>query len=189
MIELGPTLLRRAKDGLGLLVSRVDRARGGFRTMVRDRLRFTKGVLVVILLCLAGIFVYDLTLAPALEIASLGAEATGSGMEPQAGQAAKPLSFYTNAIGRRDLFRATDIAATAGPAPAGTEDEIKKSLEKLELLGILLDDKPQAVIEDKETEKTYFLYEGDTIRGAVVEKILKGKIVLKHSGRTFELVL
>jgi hypothetical protein len=157
--------------------------------MARDRLRFTRGVLVVILLCLAGIFVYDLTLAPPMEMVSLTPEATGGVMAPQAGQAAKPLTFYTNAIGRKNLFRATDIAATAGPAPAGEEDEIKKSLEKLEILGILLDDKPQAVIGDKETEKTYFLYEGDTIRGAVVERILKGKIVLKHSGRTFELVL
>jgi hypothetical protein len=165
------------------------RARRIFAAAFGDRLWLAKGSLLVVLLGLLAIFVYDMLLGREIEVPPLGTETDRAGLAPGREQEGKPLSYYSGAVAGKDLFRASPRAAAGGGTPRSAREETVKKLENLELQGIFLDEKPQVVIEDKEAGKTHFLYEGDTLHGMVVEKILKGKVILKYQDEHLELVL
>jgi len=42
------------------------------------------------------------------------------------------------------------------------------------------------MIEDKAAKKTYFLKQGDKIKGVVVKNIFKDKVVLEYGSETIE---
>ena len=146
-------------------------------------------MLIVVLTCLAGIFLYDLVVGygRTVQVADVG---TGPGGPVGIGESSpKPLSHYTKVVGQRSLFSASGTSAAAGQTMPAVEEEAEELTGSLELLGIFLDEAPQAVVKDKGSDKTYSLSEGDTFRGMVVEKILKGKIILRTEDQAFELVL
>ena len=88
---------------------------------------------------------------------------------------------------------------TASPAPAASSSAagqappsgFAKSLSaRLSLTGVVAGDPPQAIIEDTETQKTYFVTVGQTVvEGAVVEQILDQRVVLNLQGEKIELSL
>ena len=147
-----------------------------------------RGVLVVILCALVVVFAHDLLFGERIVVAPLHIESTASGETTQPLTAAKPLSFYTGPISGKDLFKAGQPVRQAETARV-TQEDATEILSEIELLGILIDERPQAVLEDKQAGKTYFLYEGDAFRDMVVDKILVGKVILRYKGRMLELVL
>ena len=95
----------------------------------------------------------------------------------------KPFSFYQETIARRDIFQAPwEKSQEKGAAPL-VEDLSKK----LKLVGIVLDQKPQAVIEDQETHQTYFLSPGESIGGARLEELQEGKVIFLFNEEKVEL--
>ncbi len=64
----------------------------------------------------------------------------------------------------------------------------KKELTKnLDLLGIITGDYDQAIIEDKGTKKTFFLYQGDSFGEFTVYDIKESSVILDYKGEKIEL--
>lgn len=98
----------------------------------------------------------------------------------------KPYEFYLEGIGDRRIF--------ANPAKQETYKELLKGVSKdllrdITLLGIVSGENPQAIIEDKLAQKTYYLNKGQFIGELQVTDIGEGKITLDFNGQAFELNL
>jgi len=91
------------------------------------------------------------------------------------------------AAASRPLF-APPAAPAAGPAsPSGSATQLAS---RLTLMGIVSGHPAQAIIEDSQTKKTYFVTEGQTVvDGAVLEQVLDSRVVLNLSGERIELGL
>lgn len=97
----------------------------------------------------------------------------------------KPYSYYSSAIEGRNIFLPQQVeieAVVTGP----TLEEISAGLS---LIGIIAGDRPQAIIEDKKSGKSYFLYKGGLVGKTKIVEILEDSIVMEYQGERFELVL
>ncbi|MFH1338988.1 MAG: hypothetical protein ABIH40_04025 [Candidatus Omnitrophota bacterium] len=97
----------------------------------------------------------------------------------------KPYSFYQEAITGRQIFS----SSTAEVAQAQSGSTFTEYIKDLNLLGIISGDNPQAIIEDKKTQKTYFLKRGESFGTIKVEGIGEGKVTLELQGQRFDLFL
>jgi len=92
----------------------------------------------------------------------------------------------------RTLF-AVPVTATAPPAPKGrgAPSGLAKLLAaRLTLMGIVSGEPAQAIIEDTQTKRSYFVTTGQVVvEGAVLKKILDNRVVLDLDGEEIELTL
>lgn len=99
----------------------------------------------------------------------------------------KNYSYYSNKISGRNIFNAgpyDDAAYKAGSSPAGKPEE-----ETLGLVGIIPGASPQAIIEDKKAQKTYYFTKGQTSDDITVDDISENKVVLEYKGKIITLFL
>ena len=145
-----------------------------------------KLILLGLAACLILTFIFPLFWER--KLANLAVSGSGSeeflpqkpeGIEPQA----TDYAVYLKDIGSKQLFE-TNFAE--GELQA--ESEINLS-DKFSLVGIISSDNPQAVIEDKQAQKTYYLREGESFSGIKVEQINEGKVRINYHGRQAELFL
>lgn len=92
----------------------------------------------------------------------------------------------------RPLFTASpDVseATSAGPRPAPS-GSASLLASRLTLLGIIAGNPGQAIIEDSQTKKTYFVSPGQgVVEGAVVDQVLDNRVILDLQGEKIELTL
>lgn len=62
-------------------------------------------------------------------------------------------------------------------------------IKDLNVLGIVTGDNNQAIIEDKKTNKTLFLYKGDTFGGFTVYEVKNNEVILDYNGEKINLKL
>ena len=146
--------------------------------------------LIIILGILLLYFLIDLIVVrPSKNVQSLITKTTAeqSGKTLPAGTknvaAAKDYSSYSNAAPGRTVF---------GPGGAAAPEDVSGSggmAEQVGLVGIIAGDNPQAIIEDKKAQKTYYLNKGQSFNGYVVEDILEDKVVLDYEGKKISLFL
>lgn len=97
----------------------------------------------------------------------------------------KELAFYAEQVKKRDIFH---------PAANGIKGAANSNLatltKDLGVVGIYqpLDKPPEAMVEDKTAKKTYFLKEGDEIKGMKVKAILKDRVILRYGEEEMELM-
>jgi len=98
--------------------------------------------------------------------------------------AIKPYDFYSLGIKGRNIFSsaAVDLEKPIGTASA---DLIKD----INLVGIVSGEEPQAIIEDKKAQKTYYLRKGQFMGQLQLADIKDGKIILSYEGQMYELYL
>lgn len=98
----------------------------------------------------------------------------------------KPYEFYLKGIEGRQIFvsHSTQEAPTSTIAQAGTD-----LMKDLSVVGIISGESPQAIIEDKKTQKTYYVNKGQFIGQVQIADILEGKIIVNYQGQKFELYL
>ena len=97
----------------------------------------------------------------------------------------------------RPMFVSSTPAApvpSASPPPGSGEPDpavaAKALAARLTLRGIVAGDPAQAIIEDVQTKKTYFVSRGQTVvDGATVQDVLETRVVLTLDGETIELAL
>jgi hypothetical protein len=90
----------------------------------------------------------------------------------------------------RPLFQAQTNSATSSGFATRMSTQAKDLSSKLNLLGVVDGNPTQAIIEDSQTSKTYFLSVGQAIPdGAIVEEILKNRVKLDFNGEKIELSL
>ncbi len=100
-------------------------------------------------------------------------------------QEAKPYEYYLEGVKNRQIFSGSS-GTDSGKAPAAVSSDLIKDMS---LIGIVSGDNPQAVIEDKKSQKTYYVTKGQFIGEFKVEDIEDGKIILNYNGQKFELYL
>lgn len=97
----------------------------------------------------------------------------------------KPYESYSEGIIDRQIFSSPTAQETQGPSSGVDIDLIKD----INLVGIISGENPQAIIEDKKTQKTYYLSKGQFIGEFQVEDIREGKVILNFRGQRYELYL
>lgn len=109
-----------------------------------------------------------------------------SGLKKKTVTLLDPLSAYLNAAAKRDIFSplSSSKAAQAEIGAVAAAEAIKD----LSLVGIYWGEIPEAMIEDTEEKKTYFLKVGQHIRGLKVEAIFEDRIILEYDNQTVELM-
>ncbi|MEK6714711.1 MAG: hypothetical protein AABY43_01530 [Candidatus Omnitrophota bacterium] len=105
--------------------------------------------------------------------------------KPETIEGPKPYDFYLSGIKEREIFSSSQIEVVTKPQSGINTDLLKD----ISLVGIIAGDTPQAIIEDKKTQKTYYLNKGQFIEEMQVEDIQEGKIILNYRGEKFELYL
>jgi len=100
-------------------------------------------------------------------------------------EAFKPLAFYAEQARKRDIFHPV-TSAIKGIAGSGLQALTKD----LCLAGIYqpIGKPSEVMIEDKAAKKTYFLKEGDEIKGMKVKAILKDRVILQYGEEEMELM-
>ena len=101
----------------------------------------------------------------------------------------RPLSYYEENVAGRDLFSLVQSSGTPGVSNVSTvTDTTPEVLRNLQLQGILFDQSAQAIIRDPASQQTFFVREGEAIKGAVVKHIEEGKVALDYQGQPIELI-
>ena len=100
----------------------------------------------------------------------------------------KGYSYYSNRMSGRNIFGAGSYIQTESQT-SGMEQSAELSGGNLGLVGIVPGDSPQAIVEDKKNQKTYYLVKGQSINGITVEEIDEDKVVLEYRGKKMTLFL
>ena len=97
----------------------------------------------------------------------------------------KDYSSYSNAVPGKTVFGQSQ-GGPAAPEDVGASGDISDTIG---LVGIIAGDNPQAIIEDKKAQKTYYLNKGQSFNGYVVEDISENKVSLDCEGKKISLFL
>lgn len=98
----------------------------------------------------------------------------------------KPLESYTEEFKGRQIFQNPLTEDTAKGSQKSPEADL---LNDFSLIGIVSGENPQAIIEDKKNQKTYYVSKGQSIGAFKVEGIHEGKVILGYQGNTYDLYL
>ena len=98
----------------------------------------------------------------------------------------KPSSFYSSMAKKRNLFK----QLTANPVILPeVKVDMKQLVKGLNLIGIVLDESPQAIIEDRKTKSVFYLNEGGAIGDLKVSEISESSVTLSYGLETIDLFL
>lgn len=145
---------------------------------------------VIITFIVAGYIMLDMILvSPSRKAASLIAKARHSGALTEPAGKAMPIetkgySYYSNKMSGKNIFGPGSNIQTESTVPSA-----ELSDNSLGLVGIIPGDSPQAIVEDKKNQKTYYLVEGQSINGITVEDINEDKAILEYRGKKITLFL
>lgn len=96
----------------------------------------------------------------------------------------KPYEFYQEGIANKQIFGARFSQDVEKPTAVGLD-----FMKDINLVGIIAGENPQAIIEDKKAQKTYYLSKGQFMGEFQLEGIGEGKIILNYNGQRYELYL
>ena len=94
---------------------------------------------------------------------------------------------YVKTSRQRDIFSREQRSAVASPAGADKPGTPRVKTD-LQLVGIYFSEQPEVIIEDKAEKKTYFLKEGENIKGIKVKSIRQDRVILESDGMDWELM-
>jgi type II secretory pathway component PulC len=97
----------------------------------------------------------------------------------------KPFEYYLQAINDKKIFGNVNTAEIQNPTVAANPD----ILSQINLVGIISGANPQAVIEDKKNQKTFYVSKGQYIGQFRVSDIQEGKVILEYNGQQYEIYL
>lgn len=105
----------------------------------------------------------------------------------------KSYEYYQGEIKNRRIF-AAPMQTQELERPMHEEKpvvtiNIAELAKDLSLLGIIFGDNPQAIIEDKKSQRTYYVSKGQFIGEFQIEDVQEKKVILNCHGQKFELYL
>lgn len=98
----------------------------------------------------------------------------------------KPSSFYSSMAKKRNLFK--QLAANPVILPE-VGIGIGQLVKDLKLIGIVLDERTQAIIENRKTKSVHYVNEGSTVGELRVSKISESSVTLSYGLETIDLFL
>ena len=87
----------------------------------------------------------------------------------------------------RELFGAPVTRETAPVVEEGPS--IAELAKDLVLVGVITGDNPQAIIQNKKTRQSFYVYEGEGILEFKVKQIEKAMVILEYKGETLKMSL
>ena len=99
----------------------------------------------------------------------------------------RPFLHYLALVQRRNIFRPIRLITVIDESKKNKET-LQDLLKDLVLVGISWDKVPQAMIENKKTDQTYFLRAGESINNLKIEAILENKVMFVYEGEKGELI-
>ncbi len=99
-------------------------------------------------------------------------------------------SYYLQKVASRDIFKeGKKEAVSVSDAPEPVQiTESAEAVQSLALVGISWSSNPDAIIEDKAKQRTYFVKRGQDVGdGVKVEAIFKDHVVVTYEDREYEL--
>ncbi|MFH1413678.1 MAG: type II secretion system protein N [Candidatus Omnitrophota bacterium] len=179
----------KKKEALDKKVTAVPSARPIYFTGFLSFAYFTKAIKVVFAVSLVYLiftFLYPLFILRDAQLPKIDPEEVVLDQQIEPVKDRKPVEFYLQDIKERQIFDTPLMQKdTAKEEVSVSRDFIKD----LKLLGIISGDDPQAIIQDKKTEQTYYLSRGQLVGEIKVEEIQEGRVVLNYKGKRFELYL
>ncbi|MBI4972424.1 MAG: hypothetical protein HZC16_01225 [Candidatus Omnitrophica bacterium] len=107
-------------------------------------------------------------------------------LEP--GAERKSSEFYLPGLPKREIF-ASSLTPTMRPEEIPPLAQNLDLIKNINLVGIISGENPQAVIEDKNTQKTFYLSKGQFMGEFQVKEIKEGKVILDYKGQSYELYM
>jgi hypothetical protein len=98
----------------------------------------------------------------------------------------KGAAYYIGKLSARDIFRRQPKTPNPGNEPVFSSKMAEMTAD-LKLVGISMSDDPDAMIEDTNLQRTFFVKAGSMLGDLKVESITKDKVVLKYNKELFEL--
>ena len=99
----------------------------------------------------------------------------------------QPFLYYLTLAQRRNIFSPVELMKDLDESKE-RKKLLQDLLSDLTMVGVSLGEEPQAMIESKKANQTYFLKKGDTINGLKIEEILTNKVILSYEGEKGELI-
>lgn len=93
-------------------------------------------------------------------------------------------SEYENIFRRRNIFEAGSARSPLASEDSPTGFDLSG---RYRLVGLIVDQHPQIIVEDQTTNETTFLKPGDSLEGAVLEEIQDGRALFVYNGQRMEL--
>ncbi len=87
----------------------------------------------------------------------------------------------------RELFGAPVTRETPPLIKEGPS--ISELARDLVLVGVITGDNPQAIIQDKRTRQSFYVYEGESVLEFKIKRIEKATVILEYNGETLKLSL
>lgn len=134
---------------------------------------------------LAAVFFSPLIFSERLEVSPVEPQKDNTPQQLENKQNRQPLELYLKAVRGRDIFVKQPLRSQEAAPGIIAADLIKD----MNLVGILSGVDPQAIIEDKKSQKTYYLRKGQLIGELKIEDIQEGKVIISHNGEKYELSL
>ncbi|MDO9464285.1 MAG: hypothetical protein Q7J67_03210 [bacterium] len=98
----------------------------------------------------------------------------------------EPSSFYSSMAKKRNLFKQLTASPVILPEVG---IDMKQLVKDLNLVGIVLDESPQAIIENGKTKSVHYVNEGSTVGELKVSKISESSVTLSYGTETIDLFL
>lgn len=159
----------------------------------RDPVEFINRVLVVLMVAGVGYFgIKGLTLeTKKTDVMTIDTLDPSQEILPTMAADVAPLSYYEEIAAQRDIFNTTFQKPTQPIFPDQASGSVAPvdPLRNLRLVGVVLAQPSQAIIEDSEAQETLFLFKGDSVRGLTVADIGEGKVTFLYQGQKIELPL
>lgn len=99
---------------------------------------------------------------------------------------------YLAMVKRRDIFSPFTLVETQVEDKQEPREDLRQTARELSselrLVGILLSPEPQAMVEDRRTNETFFLKEGDIVNKLEIQEILSDRVILNYQGESIELL-
>jgi len=181
--------LEEKKQGTGKVLSSGNDLFNATISRILVFLSFRSGIRIIQAVCVLAFvfmlinFLYPVFFLKNIPVFSQIKEAQGL----IAGNSVPGISFetYSRGLSGRSIFKASG-AGEVLPLVPGTGIDLDFSKD-FTLVAIIAGDAPQAVIEDKKAQKTYYLNKGQFIGDAKIEDIQEGKITVSYRGKLYEL--
>lgn len=144
--------------------------------------------IIILLIVLSGIYllfsiIYPLIYLKKVDLLNIPKITAQSQVEKE--EMIEPLDSYLQKTKKQQIFG----GFTAEQTTSSTLTSIAQGdlLKDLSLVGVITGVNPQAIIEDKKAQKTYYVTTGQSIGEYLIEDIQEGKIILNYNGQKYEL--
>lgn len=155
----------------------------------KDFLKTFNGILIValVVLCVYAVINYTVSVKnniPSVVMDDVPAEiVVGEAQELK--EDVRPYPLYQEIIEERDIFMSPWEKPSTGAVQNTNSTELGNQYK---IVGIVVDNNPQAIIEDVLNSQTIFAYKGDSVGSAVVEEIHEGKVIFLYNNEKIEMV-